>query len=136
MTEDADVADGVFNALGDDTLAAVELLSVLEHLPAEDSRLDRKRDLARTGCLCAVADDSARDSERVYKGMCNLSQSSAFKEADSRYLNFSIDIESRFTAPGCTVGLSYLVNNSYRRLIIVDDSCLFAKKLKPESCMS
>ena len=42
MAEDSDVADGVFNALGDDSLATVELLSVLEHLPTENARFDKE----------------------------------------------------------------------------------------------
>ena len=58
--QDADVADGGVHALGDDALAAPELLAVGVHLVAQDARVHAGGDFRRAGGLGPVADGALK----------------------------------------------------------------------------
>ena len=82
--QNTDVANGVIHALGDDTVAAPELLVIAVHLVAQNAGIHGCSDLGCTGGLCTVADSTRQYCNRVYEGVCDLAEPSAVKIAYSR----------------------------------------------------
>lgn len=79
----ADVADGVFHALGQDPVAAPELLAPAEHLVAQDARVHSGSDFRCAGGLGTVADDAGIDGQGVDQGMGDAAGVAALEVGDA-----------------------------------------------------
>ena len=84
VREASDIADRVFHSLGDDTVAAIELVSLLKHFITEDPCIDRLRNFGGTGSLCTVTDHAGNDGHRIDDGMRDLLGTAAVQKSDAR----------------------------------------------------
>ena len=82
-SQPADVFDGVFYALDDDAVTAVELRPLHLHLHAQQAGLDRGGNLGSTAGLGAVADHAGVDGYGIDNGMRNLARLAAIEIGDA-----------------------------------------------------
>ena len=82
-SQNANVFDGVFYTLYNETLAGIEFMSVLVHHETEQTGIHGRGDLGGTAGFGSVADDAGVHSEGIDNGMCDRIVSAAVEEGNS-----------------------------------------------------